>query len=1149
MKFLKLLSILCFCYLLLISGRCSEKEFKFYVSKDGNDAWSGKIPSPSSSDGPFATLERARDEIRKLKNGKEVNIPFTVYVRDGTYTIEKTFLLESEDSGTEDYPITYQSYENEKPVLTGSKTVAEFKPYKGEILQCDLKKNNFDKIIFKQIFFCNKRQIIARYPNLDVKDPHGGVWAYIASVDTGGVKDHFICTDDVIKKWTNLEQSEICIFPGYDWAWNIIPIKSANQEKSEIILTKNASYNLRIGDRYYVRNLFEELDSPGEWYVDRKNSVLYFWPTSDIEKGEVRIPVTGTIINIKKSKNIIFRGFTIENCDEDAILIQDCLNCNITKSIIKNCGGWGIKIEGGKKSGANGNDIFQTGGGGISVDGGDRKTLEQAENYAVNNYVHHTGIINKWYFSTAISCRGVGNLVAHNLVHDTPYTGIDFSGNEHIIEFNHVHHTNLEQCDGGCLYSCTFDWTQRGNTIRYNRIHNSGGFGKTGGIKDGKFTYTYPRFTWGIYLDAPNSGHYVYGNIIWNTPFAAMDNHGGRDNVFENNILIDCTPFSPLCLSPSFAYWPTICNKLKDNCYPYSPYLKLYPDLADYLNTKPESMTGLKFIRNIVYYTEEKSKSIKKNSKGEQIIYHYNTYREDFSKNEFDFNTIYCPSDIQLKVKFSYEGEGSKLLTWKDWKNLNVDKESIISDPLFIDIKNHNFRLKDESPALKLGFKQIPLDKIGLYEDEARATWPVVESPGAASLGDFTTERYFIVPGYEKRKAEEFTLRDGVGNFFSKLQKKQSVKIAYFEGGFNPQHGWRQGVINWLKEKYPGADITEVDASISGSAPGSLFSIYRFSHYVLEKKPDLVFVDFSIDDYRINADMDTMWKVIEGMIRQARKSNPEMDIIFLHSFNPGMEKDYKDNLSPEAVSAYEKIADYYGISSINMSYRIGKMVNEGKIITKATQEEAKQIKDKIIFTFNYSPTPESNTIYTQVILEGLEKLSKNSKAKIYILPEPFRKDNMERAKLVSISSSIVSMFGEWKKISPSDINGKNFSKYFEEMWCTDKPGAKITLKFKGTDAGIFTILTPDTGIVRITIDGKEMGIKNYMSLWASHYPLTAFNIASGLEDKEHTVTIELLPDPPDRTDAIEEAKRLNRYKAEDFQGVALYIGWIRIIGD
>jgi hypothetical protein len=139
--------------------------------------------------------------------------------------------------------------------------------------------------------------------------------------------------------------------------------------------------------------------------------------------------------------------------------------------------------------------------------------------------------------------------------------------------------------------------------------------------------------------------------------------------------------------------------------------------------------------------------------------------------------------------------------------------------------------------------------------------------------------------------------------------------------------------------------------------------------------------------------------------------------------------------------------------------------------------------------------------------------------------------------------------GDWQRIAPAKLGTRDFSKHFDEIRSTDQPGAKLTFRFRGTDAGLFSLMGPASGRARVTVDGKEVGVREQVDRWAYYYRLSALSIASGLDDAEHTVSIELLPDPPDRSVPIEEARKANQYRPEDFEGVRLYLGCIRIVGE
>jgi len=1140
----------------------------FYVGPDGNDAWSGRLPEPNAtkSDGPFATLERAREAVRTLRSRapeSRLRGGATVFVRGGTYEITRTFTLGPEDSGRPGAPIVYRAYKDEKPRLVGARKVTGFKPFKGRILRCDLRGTDLLGVRFRQLFFRGQRQVMARYPNKDPNDPHFGKWAHVAAVERGGVRrSRFTCTPDVIKNWTKLQYAEVCIHPGYDWAWNVIPIKAVDRDLAQITLARNTSYDIQVGDRYFVQNLLEELDAPDEWYLDCDTWTLYFWPAADLSKGDVRAPVVGTVVAVRGAHDVVLRGFTIEACDGDAVVIEDSERCVVAQSVVRNCGGWGVHIRGGHKSGAIGNDIYATGAGGILLGGGDRKTLQRGDNFAVNNYIHHVAEFRKTYHG-GILIRGVGNVASHNLIHDCYHQGIGMGGNDNVVEYNIVHHTNLGSADSGALYMSSRDYTARGNVIRYNIFHHVGGFGKANSwrpVANGRVKFVYPHFTWAVYLDAPETGVHVYGNVFYSVPLCAMFNHSGKDNTWENNIVVDAPAFRASVWGRSELFktsWSKVHKAQQAGIWPL--YLKHYPELARYDENEPRpaTMFNCKFVRNIVYYTREGSKWLREQKKsawgGGQLLWTYRGHNDDFGEFEFDRNLVYAPPGIGLKVELTLLPGPRKLLNWDEWRKTGKDRHSIFADPLFVDPANRDFRLQPDSPALKLGFKPIPLDKIGPYKDELRASWPIVEAPGASALGDFTTTRYFQLPGYKPVPARVFVPRDGARNFFAKLAGNRAVTLACFAGGDHQQGGWLDAVVSRLHKRYPAAKINAIDASIPGCVRGASFSVYRFAHDVLRHKPDLVFVDFAADDNERS--MEDIWRAVEGIVRQTWNADPTTDIVFVYAFRPEYEKAYDDGLCPDAVSAYERLADHYGIPSVNMGVRIAQMAREGRLVVHASTEEAKRHPGKIVFTHDgVYITPAARRLYGQFVAEGLMQLAESlerarpTALTPHPLKKPFRSDHLERASLWPIKREMLS--GKWQKLSPKRIEQMDFSRHFDAVWFTNTPGSKLTFRFKGTEVGLFDLVGPDTGCVKVIVDGRDMGMRQRVDRWMYYQRLSALSLASGLDDTVHTVTIELLPDPPDRSVFIAEAKKLGRYDdPKRFEGVALRIGWIRVVGE
>jgi len=1150
---------------LVLSGLAAianADEALLYVATNGNDAWSGKLPAPNAAetDGPVATLPKARERMRQLKAAGQLDDGATVFVRGGSYELRETFELGPDDSGTADAPVAYRAYANEKPVLLGARRVTGFRPWKGAILQCDLKGTPLEDVRFRQLFFRGERMEMARYPNVDPDDPHFDTWAHVLAVDAPGVKDHFTCTDDVIKSWTRVKSAEICIHPAYGWAWNIVPIKEASREEKRITLAGNVSYELRVGDRYFVRNLLEELDAPGEWYLDRDSHTLFFWPPDVPGEGgntcdEVWAPTIDTVVAVKGASHFTLRGFTIEACDGDAVRLHDSNDCLVAGSVIRNCGAWGVNVRGGRRSGASGNDVYATGAGGILLDGGDPKTLQRGDNFATNNYIHHVAEFRRTY-NTAVNVRGVGNTADHNLIHDCYHQGILMGGSDNTVEYNIVHHTNLGSEDTGAIYMSSRNYLSRGNVIRHNVFHHVGGFGKANSwtpVRDGRVKFEYPHFTWGIYLDAPETGVHVYGNVLFCVPVCGMFNHSGKDNTWENNIVVDCPGFRASVWGRDDLFetsWNHVRRAKKEGYW--GRYLQHYPDLERYDEDEPRANTmfNCKFVRNIVYYSKDGGSWMRERNKAAwadgQLVWTYRGHREDFPEFEFDHNCVWAPQGIDPKFDLTLAPEARRLLSWEEWKATGKDEHSVFADPLFVDPANHDYRLRPESPALALGFKRIPFDKIGPYRDELRVSWPIVEAPGAAALGEFTTERFFQLPKDKPVKASEFVPRGGIPNLAAKLEANKPITIVCFAGGSHAQGGWFREFTDDLRKRRPGADVRGILADIHGGARGSPFSLYRFGHEVLRHKPDLIFVDFASDD--TESDPRRIWPTVEGMVRQALAADPDMDLVFVYAFKTGMETDYAEGLCPPAVSAYEKLADHYGIGSINMGCQIAEMAREDKLVIRATREAAKQLDGKPVFTHDGVYTSAAaNRLYARTIGDRFQELLDGaadapSSRPASALAKPFRTDHLERAIQTPLTEAMLT--GKWERRDPGPL-----AKHFEALWFTNTPGAKLTFKFRGTAASLFNVIGPDSGRVRITVDGDDQGIRDQVDRWCHYQRISALHVAGGLEDKQHTVTVELLEEPPDRSAPVDEAKKLGKYDPKAFEGVTLRIGWIRIVGE
>lgn len=751
--------------------------YALFVAADGNDAWSGRLAAPNAdkTDGPFATLERARDAVRALKlEDRKAQTPspqsaiqnpkskiengITVFVRAGAYELAKTFKLTQEDSGTQTAPVVYRAYPKEKVVLIGGKRITGFVPHQGAILKADVGAQGFKGIYFRQLFFNGKRQVLARYPNFDPALPYTGGYAYVDGKPPSMYGDLpneslrvILCKEKDVRTWAHPERGEVIIFPRYNWHNWCIPIASVDRAKRTITLTKDAFKGIRPLDRYYVRNLPEELDAPGEWYLDKETWTLYFQPPGPIENAVVYAPTTENLIEIGPNAAwITIRGFTLECCDANAILVSKSENCLVASNTIHNTGGrlgytTGVTVEGGKRCGVVGNDIFDVCNGGLRLNGGDVNTLAPAEHYAENNYIHHIGVLNG--HGCGIWLSGVGLRVSHNLIHDITRCGVFGGGPDCVVEYNHIRHVNLETEDTGGYYNGG-NWHIRGQVVRYNYVHDVLGYGRK------KDKWVSPYFAWGIYLDDDQSGTHIYGNIVARAYLGGAHVHAGRENILENNIFVECVTAQTM-FSGHDPKSEVVAGHLEQfKKFQHNPAYAKYPEVANADLNTVWHMAGNKFLRNIIYYHDPKAK-----------LYQYSYAADDVpEQNEFDYNLIWhfgLPLEVGLKGL-------SPDTSWEEWRKRGFDAHSVVADPLFVDPDKDDYRLKPASPAFQLGFQPIPVEKIGPYEDPLRASWPIVEAEGvrekpipAETPADLPPEPVRLRPEVKVPKASAAPVTDG----------------------------------------------------------------------------------------------------------------------------------------------------------------------------------------------------------------------------------------------------------------------------------------------------------------------------------------------------------------------------------------------------
>jgi len=423
-------------------------------------------------------------------------------------------------------------------------------------------------------------------------------------------------------------------------------------------------------------------------------------------------------------------------------------------------------INGGTNNAAAGNDIYHVGRRGIMLRGGDRKTLSPARNRATNNHIHHISRLLHTY-APGIQVTGCGNLVQHNLIHDGPHMVLGLAGNDHVIEYNEVHHAMIISSHGGAFY-CGRDFTARGNVIRYNKFHDINGYGiDRVDSRRGVFVYSSPvrhlPGAFGVHLDDQISGFHIHGNIFYRLAHGVIRLGGGRDTVIENNIFVDAgwsvhVDNRGLGWQRRATRGGTLMKRLKAIDYTSPPWNERYPELADILEDRFCEPVDNVVRRNIFV------------QKGTL----YNFSRVPSDRFTCDHNLAWRRGEELLVTGRTYEPSRGGLISFSEWQKLGFDKASVIADPLFVDPENDDYRLRPESPALKLGFEPIPVRKIGLYADPLRASPP--PAPDRRKSSAELAEEEYPIPGWQPPKVTKVELRIP--------QSKTEIKI---DGAIDPR--------------------------------------------------------------------------------------------------------------------------------------------------------------------------------------------------------------------------------------------------------------------------------------------------------------------------------------------------------------------------
>ena len=664
----------------VVAARTTEaREALFHVSPNGNDGWSGRLAEPNGArtDGPLATIGRAREAVRALRQAGRLTQPVVVRIR-GVHRLAEPLVLTPEDSGTEKCPVTYTAYPGGKPVLSGGRPITGWRKGEGKLWTAHIAEAKAGKWYFRQLFVNGRRAQRARAPNKGYLRVTGLVDPKPGAKWNKGV-DRFRFTPGDIKPWHDLHNVEVVVYH----SWNTSRVRIASVDEKQGIVTFTGPTIFRpLGwdpeQRYYVENARELLDEPGEWYLDRETGTLTYWPLpgEDMAKAEVVAPQLAELVRFQGDaelglwvEHIRLLGLSFQHADwtlgekgygdpQAAVTVPAVVSakgtrqCTVEGCEVAHVGTYGIWFSRGcKDNRIEQNHIHDLGAGGIRIGEAvmaKTDTAESTRNVIANNYIHDGGHIYPAGIGIWLA-HASHNTIGHNEIHSLNYSGMSIGWNwsdaptrthHNVIEHNHIHHVvRGVLSDAGGIYTLG---TQIGGVIRNNVIHDI-------------FPYMgRPAMAWGIYPDQGSNGLLIENNIVYNTLTGGIMNTGMQGNVIRNNIFAH---------SSRQAAWRWQWQK------------------------DPPT----RFERNIFYLTQ-----------GD--LFHMDGGLRD-RKSLWDYNLFWRTDGKELLLYFD---------TFEEWRAKGMDRHSAVADPKFVDAARYDFRLKPDSPALKLGFKPIDTSRNGL---------------------------------------------------------------------------------------------------------------------------------------------------------------------------------------------------------------------------------------------------------------------------------------------------------------------------------------------------------------------------------------------------------------------------------------------------
>jgi hypothetical protein len=326
-----------------------------------------------------------------------------------------------------------------------------------------------------------------------------------------------------VARWTRAEDAWAQGFWNWDWSDEQLPIASIDAAEGTVTLGMPHRYGLAQRGRFFVTNVLEELDAPGEYWIDRSRSTVHAWVPEDLRSRRASVSLLATeMLRFEGTRGVRIAGIGFERTRGSAIRAQGATDLAVEECRFRNIGTCALDADGTRVS-IQRCEFLGIGGRGVRLRGGDRALLAPSGSEIADSRLLGCGRVLRSY-NPAIDLEGVGHRIVRNEIAFHPHIAVFLRGNDHLLEANDIHEVVLDTGDAGAVY-CGRDWTSHGNIIRGNLFSSIRG--------------TDARFQNAVYLDDMASGFLVETNLFVACNWGILAG-GGRDNTIRGNVFASC---------------------------------------------------------------------------------------------------------------------------------------------------------------------------------------------------------------------------------------------------------------------------------------------------------------------------------------------------------------------------------------------------------------------------------------------------------------------------------------------------------------------------------------------------------------------------------------------------------------------------------